>query len=96
MILEARNDFIILKLTHVEQVSSGGIAIAHTADTELVTGVVLSVGSGRMDLETHNDSPCDVGETVVFNQHTGHTFPPEYGDDLICVRLVDIIGVIAD
>lgn len=96
MILEARNDFVILRREDVEA-KVGNIVVAHTRTPEILGGRVLSVGGGRVDwTDEVGRMPCEVGDKVAYLKLTGHDFPPEYGADLTSVRAVDIVGVIGD
>jgi chaperonin GroES len=98
MEIKALSDVVLIRRLPPEEMSAGGIALAHDEDYSEDIGVVEFVGSGKMygcrKCKTEHRRPPEVkkGDKVLFSTH-GHQFTEVAGQELVVLREPSIIGV---
>jgi chaperonin GroES len=67
------NNFVLVKLPDSVESSAGGLFLTGKNKVKRSEGTIVSVGPGRMDLETGNmfDMPVEAGESVVYGKFDG-------------------------
>ncbi len=88
------HDRVILKRMEEETTSPGGIVIPDSATEKPIRGEVMAIGNGKR-LDSGEVVPLDVkvGDTVLFGKYSG-TEVKVNGEDLLVMRVEDIMGVI--
>ena len=88
------HDRVIVKRLDEEKKTASGIVIPDTAAEKPDQGEVTAVGKGKRDDEGKL-IPIDlkVGDRVLFGKYSGQTFRVK-GDELLCMREEDIMGVV--
>ena len=89
-------DRVVVKPSAKEEISKGGIIIPDTAKEKPQEGIVIAVGSGKLQ-DNGERSPMElkVGDKVLFAKYGGTEFKLE-GDDLLVLRESDILAVLAE
>ncbi len=89
-------DRVVVKPSAKEEISKGGIIIPDTAKEKPQEGIVIAVGSGKLQ-DNGERSPMElkVGDKVLFAKYGGTEFKFE-GDDLLVLRESDILAVLAE
>lgn len=82
---------LVAKITVAETMTAGGIYIPSTAEKEINTGSVLSVGPGRKT-DDGKIIPMDikVGDTVFFNKYAG----VKVGTEHLILREDEVMGLL--
>ena len=92
------SDVVLIRRLPPEEMSAGGIALAHDPDFKEDIGIVEFVGAGKLygckKCKTEHRRPPDVkvGDKVLFSTH-GHQFTEVAGQQLVVLREPSIIGV---
>lgn len=92
MILQPRNDRVLVERLDEDRTTAGGLIIPDNAKEKPLKGTVIAVGPGkRVDGEIN---PIDVnpGDTVLFNKYSGAEITHEHKQCLI-LREDDILAV---
>ena len=94
--VKAIGDLVIVIEDAPKEKTSGGLWIPETAKERLCTGVVASVGEGKLKKDGSR-VPLDVkpGDHVLFSRHT-HLAQEFEGQMIICMHEADIIGLVDD
>jgi len=88
-------DRVVVKPAAKEEVSKGGIIIPDTAKEKPQEGVVIAVGSGKLqDNGERSEMELKVGDRILFAKYGGTEFKYE-GDDLLVLRESDVLAVLA-
>ena len=87
------HDQIVVRAIDVEPVSAGGIVLA-SAEEKSYEGIVLAVGPG-VTLPDGNTQPVsvEVGNSILFGQHTGHEVEVD-GEDYLLMSEDEIIAIL--
>lgn len=99
MEIKALSDVVLIRRLPPEDMSAGGIALAHDPDFKEDIGIVEFVGSGKMigcrTCKTEHRRVPEVkkGDKVLFSTH-GHQFTEIAGQQLVVLREPSIIGVL--
>jgi chaperonin GroES len=93
MKLRPLHDRVIVKRLEEEKKSAGGIIIPDNAAEKPVRGKVIAVGPGKRG-DDGRLMPMDlkVGDVVLFGKYSGSEVKVD-GDELVCMREDDIMGV---
>lgn len=87
-------DQVVVKRNKADEVSKGGIIIATTAQQKPDEGVVVAVGSGRVDLNGHVvPLEVSVGDRVLVAKHSYQEIKIE-GEDYLVLREDAILVVL--
>ncbi len=91
MSLTPLGDRIVVRSIEAEQVTSSGLVIPDTAQERPQRGVVLAVGSGR--LEDGKRVPLEVaeGDEVIYSKYGGTEITMD-GEDLLILRESDVLA----
>ena len=91
MSLTPLGDRILVRSIEAEQVTSSGLVIPDTAQERPQRGVVLAVGSGR--LEDGKRVPLEVaeGDEVIYSKYGGTEITMD-GEDLLILRESDVLA----
>jgi chaperonin GroES len=89
-------DRVVVKPTSKEEVSKSGIIIPDTAKEKPQEGVVVAVGSGKLQ-DNGDRTPLEVkvGDRVLFAKYGGTEFKYD-GDDLLVLRESDILAILSE
>ena len=94
MNIKPLHDRVVIKRMEEEKMSAGGIVIPDNAAEKPDQGEVLAVGPGKRndkgDIVAMN---VKKGDRVLFGKYSGQTFRVK-GDELLCMREEDIMGVV--
>ena len=88
-------DRVVVKPAPKEEVTKSGLIIPDTAKEKPQEGIVVAVGSGKLQ-DNGERSPMElkVGDRVLFSKYGGTEFKHD-GDDLLVMRESDILAVLA-
>ena len=88
------HDRVVVKRIDAEEKTKGGIIIPDTAKEKPSQGEITAIGPGGRD-EAGKLIPIDlkVGDRVLFGKYSGQTFRVK-GDELLCMREEDIMGIV--
>ena len=91
MSLTPLGDRIVVRSIEAEQVTSSGLVIPDTAQERPQRGVVVAVGSGR--LEDGKRVPLEVaeGDEVIYSKYGGTEISID-GEDLLILRESDVLA----
>ena len=89
------HDRVVVKRIESEEKTRGGIIIPDTAKEKPQEGEIIAVGPGGRD-EAGKLTPLDVrvGDKVLFGKWSGTEVKID-GQDLLIMKEVDIMGVVA-
>ncbi len=89
-------DHIVVKPTPREEVTPSGIVIPETAKEKSQEGVVLAVGTGKLDANgARVELQVHAGDRVLFAKYGGTEYVLD-GEDLLFLRESDVLVVIED
>ena len=89
-------DRVVVKPASKEEVSKGGIIIPDTAKEKPQEGIVMAVGSGKLqDNGARSPMELKVGDKVLFAKYGGTEFKLE-GEDMLVLRESDILAVLSE
>src|SRR5579859_4984768 len=93
--LKPIGDRIVVRREAAEEKTSGGILLPDTAKNKPQKGTVLAVGPGKLTKDGKRVPP-DVkeGDVVLFTNWAGDEFKQSRGDDVLLMRVDDILAVL--
>ena len=88
-------DRVIVKRVEEVEKTKGGIIIPDTAKEKPIEGVIVAVGSGRVESEGGKKIPLEVkeGDKVLFSKYAGTDIQIE-GEEHLIMKEDDIIAII--
>jgi len=95
MKIQPLHDRVIVKRVEEEEKTKGGIIIPDTAKEKPIEGVVVAVGSGKIEGEGSKKIPLDVkeGDRVLFSKYAGTEINIE-GEEHLIMKEEDIIAIV--
>jgi chaperonin GroES len=95
MQIKPLGDRVVVKRFEAEDKTAGGILLPDTAKDKPQKGKVLAVGPGRLTKDG-KFTALDVkeGDTVLFTNWAGDEFKQAQGEDVLLMRIDDILAVI--
>ena len=95
MNIQPLHDRVIVKRVEEEEKTKGGIIIPDTAKEKPQEGLVIAVGSGRIEEEGKKKVPLEVkkGDRVLFSKYAGTEINIE-GEEHLIMKEEDIIALI--
>ena len=94
MTLTPMGDRLLIRPSHPEQVTSGGIIIPDSATEKPVQGRVLVVGEGRITADGQLIEPrVSVDDEVLYGRHSGTEISMN-GETLLILRESDILEIL--
>ena len=91
------DDRVVVEPLEAEEKTAGGILLPDTAKDKPQKGKVLAVGPGRQN-KAGNFTPLDVkvGDVVLFTNWAGDEFKQAQGENVLLMRIDDILAVIEE
>ncbi len=91
------NDKIVVKRLEAEEKTAGGILLPDTAKDKPQRGKILAVGPGKLGKDG-KFTPLDVkeGDTVLFTNWAGDEFKEAQGENILLMRVDDILAVLEE
>ena len=88
-------DRVLVKRVEEEEKTKGGIIIPDTAKEKPVEGIVVAVGSGKIEGEKNKKVPLEVkeGDRVLFSKYAGSEITIDDKEHLI-MKEEDIIAIV--
>ena len=95
MNIQPLHDRVIVKRVEEEEKTKGGIIIPDTAKEKPQEGLVIAVGSGRIEDEGKKKVPLEVkkGDRVLFSKYAGTEITID-GEEHLIMKEEDIIALI--
>jgi chaperonin GroES len=95
MNIQPLHDRVIVKRVKEEEKTKGGIIIPDTAKEKPQEGLVIAVGSGRIEGEGKKKVPLEVkkGDRVLFSKYAGTEINID-GEEHLIMKEEDIIALI--
>ena len=95
MKIQPLHDRVIVKRVEEEETTKGGIIIPDTAKEKPMEGLVVAVGSGKIEDEGEKKIPLEVkkGDRVLFSKYAGTEIKIDNEDHLI-MKEEDIIAIV--
>ena len=95
MNIQPLHERVIVKRVKEEEKTKGGIIIPDTAKEKPQEGLVIAVGSGRIEGEGKKKVPLEVkkGDRVLFSKYAGTEITIE-GEEHLIMKEEDIIALI--
>jgi chaperonin GroES len=95
MQIKPLGDRVVVKRFEAEEKTAGGILLPDTAKDKPQKGKVLAVGPGRLTKDGEYTA-LDVkeGDTVLFTNWAGDEFKQAQGENVLLMRIDDILAVI--
>jgi chaperonin GroES len=95
MNIQPLHDRVIVKRVKEEEKTKGGIIIPDTAKEKPQEGLVIAVGSGRIEGEGKKKTPLEVkkGDRVLFSKYAGTEITID-GEEHLIMKEEDIIALI--
>lgn len=88
------NDFIIIQPKEVDEKTTAGIILMPQSKEAPQTGIVISVGRGRITSDGNAISPnVNVGDEVIYTRYAGTEIADGNGT-LLLLREMDILAII--
>lgn len=87
-------DRVIVKAKEAEEVTKGGIILPDTVKEKPIEGVVIAIGSGRVD-DNGKTVPMTVkvGDAVLYGKYSGTEVKID-GEEYLIMRENDIYGIV--
>lgn len=87
-------DRVIVKAKEAEEVTKGGIILPDTVKEKPIEGVVVAIGSGRVD-DNGKTVPMTVkvGDAVLYGKYSGTEVKID-GEEYLIMRENDIYGIV--
>jgi chaperonin GroES len=97
MQIQPLGDRVVVKRFEASEKTAGGILLPDTAKDKPQKGKVLAVGPGRQN-KAGNFTALDVkvGDTVLFTNWAGDEFKQAQGENVLLMRIDDILAVIEE
>ena len=91
------HDRVVVRRSEEETKTAGGIVLPGSAAEKPNTGVIVAVGTGRLqDNGEVRALAVKEGDKVVFGPYSGNNTIKVDGEDLLIMKESDILGIIAD
>jgi len=95
MQIQPLGDRLVVKRQEASEKTAGGILLPDTAKDKPQKGKVLAVGPGRLTKDgKYTALDVKVGDTVLFTNWAGDEFKQAQGEDVLLMRIDDILAVI--
>jgi chaperonin GroES len=86
--------YILVKPQKKELTTSSGIVLPESHEEKPQQGVVLSIGDVYItDNGTQKNSPCQVGDTVIYKEWGGREYKEE-NTELLIIKFEDVMAII--
>ena len=93
MKLQPLNDRVIVKADEAEEKTAGGLILTSDSKEKPVTGKVIAVGDGIIDVNGNKvPVPVKVGDKVLYGKFGGTEVTVD-GEELLILRAEDIYAV---
>ena len=97
MNLQPLDDRILVQRVQSEEKTAGGILLPDTARQKPQKGKVLAVGPGRLLKDgTRKPLQVKVNDTVLFTNWAGDEFKQGQGENILLMRIDDILAVVEE
>jgi chaperonin GroES len=95
MNIQPLHDRVIVKRVQEEEKTKGGIIIPDTAKEKPQEGIVIAVGSGKIEGEGKKKVPLEVkkGDRILFSKYAGTEITID-GEEHLIMKEEDIIALI--
>ena len=95
MKIQPLHDRVIVKRVEEEETTKGGIIIPDTAKEKPIEGLVIAVGSGKIEGEGKKKIPLEVkkGDRVLFSKYAGTEIKID-GEEHLIMKEEDIIAIV--
>ena len=95
MKIQPLHDRVIVKRVEEEETTKGGIIIPDTAKEKPIEGLVIAVGSGKIEGEGEKKIPLEVkkGDRVLFSKYAGTEIKID-GEEHLIMKEEDIIAIV--
>jgi chaperonin GroES len=95
MKIQPLHDRVIVKRVEEEETTKGGIIIPDTAKEKPMEGIVVAVGSGKIEGEGEKKVPLEVkeGDRVLFSKYAGTEIKID-GEEHLIMKEEDIIAIV--
>jgi chaperonin GroES len=95
MKIQPLHDRVIVKRVEEEETTKGGIIIPDTAKEKPIEGIVVAVGSGKIEGEGEKKIPLEVkeGDRVLFSKYAGTEIKID-GEEHLIMKEEDIIAIV--
>jgi chaperonin GroES len=95
MKIQPLHDRVIVKRVEEEETTKGGIIIPDTAKEKPMEGIVVAVGSGKIEGEGDKKIPLEVkeGDRVLFSKYAGTEIKID-GEEHLIMKEEDIIAIV--
>jgi chaperonin GroES len=95
MNIQPLHDRVLVKRVEEEEKTKGGIIIPDTAKEKPQEGIVVAVGTGRIEGEGKKKTPLEVkkGDRILFSKYAGTEVTIE-GEEHLIMKEEDIIALI--
>jgi len=95
MKIQPLHDRVIVKRVEEEETTKGGIIIPDTAKEKPMEGLVVAVGSGKIEDEGEKKIPLEVkkGDRVLFSKYAGTEIKID-GEEHLIMKEEDIIAIV--
>ncbi|WP_165248034.1 co-chaperone GroES [Adlercreutzia sp. ZJ141] len=91
--LKPLGDRVIVKQDEAEETTASGLLIASENKEKPSSGIVLSVGEGKMDKNGNMvPVPVKVGDHVVYGKYNGTSIKMD-GDEVVILRSDELLAV---
>ena len=95
MQIQPLGDRVVVKRFEASEKTAGGILLPDTAKDKPQKGKVLAVGPGRLTKNgDYTALDVKVGDTVLFTNWAGDEFKQAQGEDVLLMRIDDILAVL--
>jgi chaperonin GroES len=95
MKIQPLHDRVIVKRVEEEEKTKGGIIIPDTAKEKPIEGIIVAVGSGKIDTEGGKKVALEVkkGDRVLFSKYAGTEINID-GEEHLIMKEEDIIAIV--
>jgi chaperonin GroES len=95
MKIQPLHDRVIVKRVEEEETTKGGIIIPDTAKEKPIEGIIVAVGSGKIEGEGEKKIPLEVkkGDRVLFSKYAGTEIKID-GEEHLIMKEEDIIAIV--
>lgn len=95
MKIQPLHDRVIVKRVEEEETTKGGIIIPDTAKEKPIEGIIVAVGSGKIEEEGAKKIPLEVkkGDRVLFSKYAGTEIKID-GEEHLIMKEEDIIAIV--
>jgi chaperonin GroES len=95
MQIKPLGDRVVVKRFEASEKTAGGVLLPDTAKDKPQKGKVLAVGPGRLNKNGEYAAlDVKVGDTVLFTNWAGDEFKQAQGENVLLMRIDDILAVI--